>query len=548
MQNRIATFVIFCCLCICMTPFVSAQNPKNNHPAYVKIEMLHSEGRVHTAMNTRIQSYADDSLMMMIGDSLSLKNDSLSANFPLGHEGLEDSLSIGEKTWLDSLENLLNADTIKTIMVDTIKPEPPKPIREEERISELHRYIRNYDVMRDKVIPRPALELPADTVLDYPRMSPLFLPLVFNARRSDYQLSWQNPQKQQDRSLSLISESRQEWEAHRYVERMGHRILQRIESERLDIIRYRKKDLPPPEVMEVHLDNNRPIRWNPSAIDDDMSVQVSELPKTKVSYSYWKVRGRLSNQITQTYISPNWSSGGASNLSGLVTLYWTASYDNKKIQFDNVVDAKLGFNTTSSDSLRKVNLSNDQIRMSSKLGIKAIQHWYYAVSAELITQLMNNYKANTYQLKSAFLSPAKFFISIGMDYKIENKQKGTKLSVLLTPLTYRMNYLRNIKDFKPSSYGIDEGKHLGHELGFKLSTTFDYRITEDISWNSYLYYYSDFSYVDSEWRNTLNLSVNEYLSTQLYIHMKLDDRAKSEEGFGLLQLKEYLSFGMTYYW
>jgi hypothetical protein len=85
-------------------------------------------------------------------------------------------------------------------------------------------------------------------------------------------------------------------------------------------------------------------------------------------------------------------------------------------------------------------------------------------------------------------------------------------------------------------------------MGFKIATTIDMQITEFISWNSYFYFYSDFKYVDSEWKNTFNFNVNHYLSTQLFIHMKMNTKNERPEGEKLIQFKEFLSFRLVYYW
>jgi hypothetical protein len=484
-----------------------------------------------------------DSLSVILRKSLGLEGNADSPESIY----ISDSLKIINVT--DSMETAVK-DSLDLPVPDSVSFEiiPQTELRPKEpELSPLHRYIREYDIFKDRVYPRPSLELPEDTVLDYPKMSPLFMPLVFNARKRDFKLEWREPKRELVPESWLQMQQLGQNSGLPYLRRLARQILLAFEVEQIDKIRYLETDLPEPERLEVPLEANRPIQWiTPQRIRPQ---NVEKLPSAPVRYTHWIVKGRLSNQLTQTYVSPNWSSGGISNMSTLSAFYWVAKYDNKKgIQFDNFIDIKLGFNTVSNDSLRKVNINNDQLQASSKLGIKAIKNFYYSASVDFTTQFLNNYKTNTYDKKAAFLSPAKLYVGLGMDYKIKNKEKGYSFSALLTPFTYRLNYLANITDFNPKAYGIEEGKHFGQDMGFKIATSIDMQITEFISWNSYFYLYSDFKYIDSEWKNTFNFNVNHYLSTQLFIHMKLNTKNERPEGEKLIQFKEFLSFGLVYYW
>ena len=236
-------------------------------------------------------------------------------------------------------------------------------------------------------------------------------------------------------------------------------------------------------------------------------------------------------------------------MAGLASVYMEANYNNlKNIQFDNNVEVKIGLNTVSSDSLRNLNVSTDQVRAISKLGIKMYNNWYYSLSAEFLTQLLNNYKMNTMTLKSSLLSPAKLFISLGMDYKKSDSKKGYNLSVFLSPITLKMNYLYDNVNLSTSSYGIDDGRHFGSEIGSKVSSVLNWKLSDQVSWKSKIYYFTDYTYVDTEWENTLDLYLNHNFSTQVFLHLKLDDRLNRTPGESLIQVQELMSFGLVYRW
>jgi len=236
-------------------------------------------------------------------------------------------------------------------------------------------------------------------------------------------------------------------------------------------------------------------------------------------------------------------------MAGLSTIYMEANYSNlKNIQFDNNVEAKIGLNTVSSDTLRNLNISTDQLRAITKLGIRMHNDFYYSLAGEFTTQFLNNYRPNTMDLRSSFLSPAKLFVGLGVDYKKSGKKNKYNLSVLLTPLTAKMSYLYDNVHLKVSDYGIDPGKHLNCEWGSKLAATLYWKISEQMQLRSNFYYFTDFTYIDTDWENTLDMNFNNYFATSVYFHLKLDDRLKRPPGESLIQMQELFSFGMVYHW
>jgi len=410
-------------------------------------------------------------------------------------------------------------------------------------------FINNYDISKHLVHPRPPRVFKSKEVLDYPRMSTLFMPLVFNAQRRTYHIDLKE-YSDQDINLKVktLDSLRVVSQSDRYIRRLAQNILQNAEIDQIGQIQYDQKNLPLPEKMVYQLDSKRPPTWvKPIMPGTIAKPDTKSLPKTP--FDPWRKFGYTKFQLTQTYVSPNWSKGGESNMAGLGQIYMEANYrDSKNVAFDNSLDIKIGLNTVSSDTLRNLNVSTDQLRALSKLGIRMYNDWYYTVSGEFTTQFLNNYKTNTWTMKSSFFSPAKLFIGLGIDYKKSNRKKGYDLSVLVSPLTVKMNYLYDIDNFKPSSYGIDEGRHFGKELGSKISANLCWIFSEQMRWTSKFYYYTDFTYVDTDWENTLDLSLNNNFTTSIYVHLKADDRLDRAPGESLIQMQELFSFGMMYRW
>ncbi len=262
--------------------------------------------------------------------------------------------------------------------------------------------------------------------------------------------------------------------------------------------------------------------------------------------NWWTSDGNGSLQLSQNYISENWHKGGESTNSLMGQLKLSLKYDDKnKVQFENIFEGKVGFNTISSDSIRKYRINTDLLRLTSKLGIRAASNWYYTISADFETQFFNNYQKNSNDKVSAFLAPANLSVNLGMDYKYKNKK--VDLSAIMSPASYNMKYVGN-KDVDETQFGLEEGDKFLHDVGSKVDVRFSWNIISTIRLDSRLYYFTNYERVEAEWENTIDFVLNRYISTRLFVHARFDDGAKRVDGKSYFQLKELLSFGLNYRW
>lgn len=143
---------------------------------------------------------------------------------------------------------------------------------------------------------------------------------------------------------------------------------------------------------------------------DDLKTIIDKVPELKdvseltgdidvdihvMRPNFWKTSGNSSLQFTQNYFTKNWYKGGNNNGTMVFSLNLQANYnDQRYIQWDNRLEMKLGFVTTTSDTCHTFLTNNDMLKLASKLGVKARTSWYYTLSTEAVTQFMPGYKSN----------------------------------------------------------------------------------------------------------------------------------------------------------
>ena len=267
-----------------------------------------------------------------------------------------------------------------------------------------------------------------------------------------------------------------------------------------------------------------------------------------VKPNFWKKAGRGKVQFTQHGISDNWYQGGESTNALYSELVLTANYDDKqKVQFENMMEVKLGFITAPSDTVHSYKTNSDLFRLYSKLGVKAFEKWYYTLSAEFKTQFFPNYNTNSNNLVSSFLTPMQLKLSVGMDYKYSKGKYS--LSVFSAPLTYKYVSLKNGDIVNPSAFEVEAGKKKANLYGSELTVDVTWKIRSDITWRSKFYYFTTYKKVLMNWENTFEFKLRHNLSTTVFLHPRFDDGVTlSGDNKSYFQFKEMLTFGLSYEW
>ena len=238
--------------------------------------------------------------------------------------------------------------------------------------------------------------------------------------------------------------------------------------------------------------------------------------------NFWTTTGKFSLQFTQNYFSDIWYKGGNNNVTMLSNLVLEANYnDQKRVQWDNKLDLRLGFVTATSDSIHRYLTNNDKIDLFSKLGIKAAKNWFYTISAEAKSQFLPGHKANDRRTYSKFLAPLDVYVSLGMDWKPKFKN-GNSFSLALLPFSYKMRLINDEEESIHTSYNMKD-KDFQQDFGSKIEFNSKIKIVKDFTWKCRFYYFTSYEYVESEMENVLSFQFNKYISSEVYTLWRFDD-------------------------
>lgn len=261
--------------------------------------------------------------------------------------------------------------------------------------------------------------------------------------------------------------------------------------------------------------------------------------------NFWTKKFDGSLQFLQNYVSDNWHKGGESNYSAVGAMTLELNYNDKdKLKFDNKLEAKLGFQTSPSDTVHKFKTNNDLLRLTSKLGIQAHKRWYYTLQVMAYTQFARGLKANDIEVYSDFTSPFNLNIGLGMDYKVETFNKRLTGTINFSPLSYNFRYVDRLA--LSTSYGLEEGRHSLHDFGSQMTADLEWKIADQITWKSRLNAYTSYKRAEVEWENLFTLKVSRFISANLFIYPRFDDAGKRDEDMGYFQFQEYSSLGLSY--
>ncbi len=294
---------------------------------------------------------------------------------------------------------------------------------------------------------------------------------------------------------------------------------------------------------------------------------ASETPANplKDTTSHWVKKNKIGFDISEIAFV-NWNAGGTSSISGLLRSKFNRVYNTENYNWANELIVRYGLNKQDGVELRK---TEDAFQFNSTLGYRkdTLSNWYHTAKFNFNTQFTNGY---SYPNKEIYVSrpfaPAYVFLGIGAEYATKRKDK----MLYLSPFTSKITFVLDQKLADLGSFGvvkatydlngnlISEGEKSKVELGFLLTAYYKKEIFKNITFENRLSLYSDyindFGNVDIDYDMVIDLTVNQYVRTNIGVHLIYDDNIKAKEDLNgqqvtvgpKMQLKQILGVGAVY--
>lgn len=301
------------------------------------------------------------------------------------------------------------------------------------------------------------------------------------------------------------------------------------------------------------------------AVSDTITADTVVVKDEKINY--WSEVNKLGLSLNEVAFV-NWSSGGNNSFSALTHALFKRKYKKDLMVWENIFEAKFGFNAQEGRELRK---TEDNIELISNFGYRrdSVSNFYYSAKLNFNTQLANGYRyPNTEEAVSKFMAPGYLYVGVGTEYSSPTED----LTIYVSPVTDKSTFVLDQRLANEGAFGvtpairnedgeiIQEGENVRTQFGFLVSTDFSKEVWENVGVNNKLRLYSDylnkFGNIDVDWELHLNLKVNEYVVANVGSHLKYDDDVKFkvdvdgdgelETGGPRIQFKQMLGVGLIY--
>jgi len=259
-------------------------------------------------------------------------------------------------------------------------------------------------------------------------------------------------------------------------------------------------------------------------------------------HTNWRKEAYLMAQITQNYVTDNWYQGGSSSFAGLSIAKGQIGYFTDRFTWENTGEWRMGGSTISSDSLHKVNTTDDLFRLYSKANLRIVPKVFTSVSAELETRLLPTYKANSMELKSGPFSPFRFTAAFGVDYK-----PIKDLSISFSPVSYKVVHIMDTARVRVKDYGLKPGEQTQHNIGMSVRVEYVWKPVREVALETRFYMYTNYHDVEIDLEANCDFIINRFLTARLMLHPRYDSSVIMEgDERAKMQFRELLSIGFAH--
>ncbi len=264
----------------------------------------------------------------------------------------------------------------------------------------------------------------------------------------------------------------------------------------------------------------------------------------------WEIGTVTSLTVSQAHYK-YWTTGGENTfgINGLFNLH--LNYQHKRHSFRNNLDMGYGVQKIGEEEYRK---TEDKLDLSFKYGYKTINKFYLTGLFSFKTQFYGGFEydaKNEPTQISGYLAPAYLISSVGVDY-LKNKY----FSIYTSPLTEKITIVNNSFLNSQSAFGVDSAQIFRNELGAFLRLEYQKEAWENVTINSKLDLFSNYSHnpqnIDLNFNILVAMKVNKYLTVNITAELVYDDDIKIliDKDTGKkgprLQVKETLGVGLLF--
>ena len=249
----------------------------------------------------------------------------------------------------------------------------------------------------------------------------------------------------------------------------------------------------------------------------------------------------------------NWTAGGNNSVSvnGIANFY--SNFTGKKSSWENAFNLGYGLLKQNKLNLQK---TDDNIELTSKYGRKATEKWFYAGLLNFKTQFTEGYNYPNDSISiSSFMAPGYLLGAAGMNYKHKDV-----LGLFLSPITSKTTFVLDEKLANAGAFGVDEKKHIRHQIGGYIRANYQKDIMENIKLTTTLGLFSNYlnnpQNIDINWDLMILMKVNKLITVSINTNLIYDDDAKimrDDDGDGVnevngprTQFKEIITLGLSY--
>ena len=90
---------------------------------------------------------------------------------------------------------------------------------------------------------------------------------------------------------------------------------------------------------------------------------------------------------------------------------------------------------------------------------------------------------------------------------------------MLAPLAYNLKFVLNIDEIDETRFGIEEGHKALNQVGSSVEGKLSWKMSQNIKWDSRLYFFTNYHVSQGNFENTFNFSINKFLTTKIYLQI-----------------------------